>query len=164
MITAGSGAAVLAGYQQMSSAEKNAAKKEEGRLLALGMDRQHARTAAVIAAAASSGEHSAGAAAVLNALGGSLNSSVVVPPPQSRHRLQPAAEELWHQRLLQEALRRVSGLVPPPAHWRRISQHAPVPSRDPTAPLHHRLTQVCRPLRYAWLLKIFTILRKVPMI
>ena len=83
VITAGSGAAVLAGYQQMSSAEKNAAKKEEGRLLALGMDRQHARTAAVIAAAASSGEHSAGAAAVLNALGGSLNSSVVSSDPRS---------------------------------------------------------------------------------
>lgn len=83
VVTAGNGAAVLAGYQQMSSAEKNAAKKEEGRLLALGMDRQHARTAAVIAAAASSGEHSAGAAAVLNALGGSLNSSVVSSDPRS---------------------------------------------------------------------------------
>lgn len=77
VIGAGMGGSVLNACQNMSSAEKNLAKREEGRLLGLGVDHAHARIGGIIFAAAGSSAGSAGAAAVLNTLARSINGSAV---------------------------------------------------------------------------------------
>lgn len=68
-------AAVKEAYQNMSSGEKNIAKGEEGRLLRLGLDRDHAKIGGILFAAANSQDHSMGAMNALNDLAKSLNRS-----------------------------------------------------------------------------------------